>query len=144
MVATIAGGPVQGARRLQRATNTGAWLTVQPSTVNRTELGAQEWSDALFLRYGLESPDLPNYCDSCNAKFTIFHELNCKTGGLVTALHNELWDGVADLDGKAFTPSHVRNDHLIFAGCVVKRSKPNTARTVGSTDRDSAPPPEAT
>ena len=36
---TIVGDPVQGARRLQRATNTGAWLTVQPSTVNGTELG---------------------------------------------------------------------------------------------------------
>ena len=35
---TIAGGPVQGARRLQRATKTGAWMMVQPSTVNGTEL----------------------------------------------------------------------------------------------------------
>ena len=30
-------------RQLRRATKTGAWLTVQPSTGNRTELGAQEW-----------------------------------------------------------------------------------------------------
>ena len=39
---TIAGGAFQGARQLQRATNTGAWLTVQPSTVNGAELDAQE------------------------------------------------------------------------------------------------------
>ena len=39
---TIAGAPVQGARRLQQETNTGVWLTVQPSTVNRAELGARE------------------------------------------------------------------------------------------------------
>ena len=32
--------PVLHARQLRRATKTGAWLTVQPSTVNGTELGA--------------------------------------------------------------------------------------------------------
>ena len=37
---TLAGGAVQGAHRLRRATKTGAWMTVQPSTVNGTELGA--------------------------------------------------------------------------------------------------------
>ena len=41
LVATIAGDPVQGACQIQRATNNGAWLTVQPSTVIGTELGAQ-------------------------------------------------------------------------------------------------------
>ena len=40
MATTIARSPVQGARQLRRVTNTGAWLTVQPSTVNGTELGA--------------------------------------------------------------------------------------------------------
>ena len=39
---TIAEAPVQGAHRLQRATKTGAWLTVQLSTVHGTELGAHE------------------------------------------------------------------------------------------------------
>ena len=33
---------------------------MQPSTVNRTELGVQEWKYALFLRYSLDSPDPPN------------------------------------------------------------------------------------
>ena len=41
LVSTISGGLVQGARQLQRATKTGAWMTVQTSTVNRTEMGAQ-------------------------------------------------------------------------------------------------------
>ena len=36
---TLEGAPVQDAHRLQRATNTGSWLTVQPSTVNEEELG---------------------------------------------------------------------------------------------------------
>ena len=55
---------------------TGAWLTVLPSTVNGTELGAQEWRGALFLRYGLEPPDLPSHCDGCDAKFSISHALD--------------------------------------------------------------------
>ena len=46
---TLAGAPVQAARRLRWVTKTGAWLMVQPSTVNGTELGAQEWRDDLFL-----------------------------------------------------------------------------------------------
>ena len=91
-----------------------AWLTVLPSTVNGTELGVQEWRDALFLRYGLEPLDLPSNCDVCDAKFSISHALDCKKGGLVTARHNELRDGVADLAGKAFTPAHVLDDPLIY------------------------------
>ena len=98
-------------------------MTVQPSTVNGTELREQEWSYALFLRYGLDPPDLPTYCDGCNAKFTICHAHNCKRGGLVTARHNELPDGVTYLSGKAFTPSHVRDDPLIFTGRAVKRTR---------------------
>ena len=104
---TLAGAPVQGARRLRRATKTGAWLKVQPYTVNGTDLGAQEWRDALFLWYGLDPPDFTKYCNDCNAKFTICHTLDCKRGSLYTARRNELQDRVADLDGKAFTPSNV-------------------------------------
>ena len=37
----------------------------------------------------------------------------------------------------------MRNDPVIFTGCSVKRPKDKPARTIGSTDRDSAPLPEA-
>ena len=94
--------------------------------------------------YGLDYPYLPTYSDGCNAKFKICHALNCKRGGLVTARHNELQDRVADLDGKAFTPSHVRDDPLIFAGCAVKRTKAHPAGASGTTDQGGAPPPEVT
>ena len=107
------GDPVLQACRMQRAAKTRAWLTVLPSTVNGAELGAQEWRDALFLRYGLDPPDLPTYCNRCKARFTISHSLECKKGGLVTARQNDLRDGVAYLAGKAFTHSHVRDDPLI-------------------------------
>ena len=83
--------------------------------------GGQEWRDALFLRYGLEPLDLPTYCDGCQSNFSISHSLDCKKGGLVTARHNELCDGVADLAGKVFTPSHVRDDPLIYSGSSVNR-----------------------
>ena len=142
--AIVAEAPVQGARRLQRATKTGVWQTVQPSMVNGTELGVQEWLDSLFLRYGLDPPDLPHYCDSCNAKFSICHALDCKRGGLVAARHNELRYGVADLSGKAFAPSHVRYKPLIFACCAVKRPKEKSSRTTGTTVWDNTPPPEDT
>ena len=58
LTVALEGDPVLQARRMQRAAKTGARLKVLPSTVNGTELGAQEWCDALFLRYGLEPPDL--------------------------------------------------------------------------------------
>ena len=117
---------------------------VQPSTVNGTELGSQEWSDVLFLCYGLYPQDLLKYCDGCNTKFTTWHALNCKRGGLVTEFHNDLQDRVADLAGKAFTPSYMHDEPLIFAGCTVKRTKAKPAGTSGSTDRYGMPPLEAT
>ena len=98
---------------MRRAAKTGAWLMVLPFTVNETELVDKEWRNTLFLSYGLEPPYLPKYCDGCEARFSISHTLDCKKGGLVMARHNELRDGVADLAGKAFTPSHVRDDSLI-------------------------------
>ena len=73
---TIARSPAVVTFRLRRETKTGAWLTVQPSTVNGTELGAQEWRDAALLRYGLNPPELPKNCNGCNARFSIFHTLD--------------------------------------------------------------------
>ena len=71
LAATIARALFQGARRLQQATNTGACLMLQMSTVNGTELAAQEWCDSLFLLYVIDPPNLPKYCDGCNAKSKI-------------------------------------------------------------------------
>ena len=61
---------------MRRAEKTGAWLTVLRYTVNGKELGPQEWRDVLFLRYGLEPPDLPKYCDGCQARFSVSHALD--------------------------------------------------------------------
>ena len=48
------------------------------------------------------------------------------------ARHNELRDRVADLAGKAFTPSHVRYDPLIYSGCAVKRTKTTPSGASGN------------
>ena len=77
LTATLEGSPVLHARCLQRATKTGAWIKVQPSTVNGIDLGSQEWRDTLFLRYGLDPPELPMYCDGCQDKYSISHALDC-------------------------------------------------------------------
>ena len=121
---------------MQRAAKTRAWLTVLPSTVNGTKLGAQEWWDALFLWYRLKPPDLLSHCDGCDTKFSIIHALDCKKGSLVTARHNELHDGVADLAGKAFTPAHVRDDPLIYSGRAMSRTKPKPAGSKLTTPLD--------
>ena len=117
---------------------------MQPSKVNGTELGGQEWRNALFLRYGLEPLDLPTYCDGCQAKFSISHALDCKKGGLVMARQNELCDMVSDLAGKAFTPSHMRDDPIIYSGRNVKRTKVAPAGANGDSGQTTVQPPEAT
>ena len=76
--------------------------------------------DSLFLCYGIDPPDLPSHCNIFEAAFSIFHALECKNGVLVTARHNKLCDGVADLAGKAFTHMHVRNNPKIFTGRAVR------------------------
>ena len=58
--------------------------------------------------------------------------------------HNEFRDGVADLAGKAFTPSHVRYTPLIFAGRAMKRMKAKPSGASDTTDRNVVPPPEST
>ena len=107
------------ARLLERIQRTEAWLTVLPSTINETELGGHEWRDSLFLRYGIESLDLQSNCNGCGAALLIYHDLDCRKRGLITAHNNDLRDGVANLSGKAFTPAHVHDDPNIFTGCTV-------------------------
>ena len=36
-------------------------MSVLPSTVNGTNLWAQEWKDPLFLSYDINPPDLPDH-----------------------------------------------------------------------------------
>jgi hypothetical protein len=53
----------------------GAWLSLLSTTVNGTELSAQEFHYALYMRYGIAPPDLPESCDGCEGCFTLQHAL---------------------------------------------------------------------
>ena len=101
-------------RQIGRIQRKGGWLYVIPSTFNRTDLGAQESRNSLFLNYGIDPPDLQDHCNSYGAEFFIFHNLNCNKVGLITVCPNKLHDGVANLAGKAFTPTHVCDNHEFF------------------------------
>ena len=74
----------------------------------------------------------------------ISHALDCKKGGLVTVCRNELRERVADLAGKAFTPSHVCNDPLIYSGRDVRRTKPTPAGSDKTEPGDQPAAPEVT
>ena len=99
-----------------------------PSTVSGTDLGDQEWRDALFLSYGIDPPELPPKCNGLCTSLFISYTLDLKKGCLFTTHHNKLRDGVSDLAVKAFTPSHVRNNHLIHPGCAVREGRAQMIR----------------
>lgn len=100
-------------RAILRGTRTGQWLSVLPSTVNGTELSAQEFRDSLHLRYARSPPDLPTQCDGCLKNFSVRHALECKIGGLVLSRHDEIRDEICDLASRALKPSSVRDEPKI-------------------------------
>jgi hypothetical protein len=70
-------------RTIQQGEQIGVWLFVLPSTISGTKLSAQEFRDAIHMRYGITPPDLPETCDGCDARFSLQHALGYKKGGLV-------------------------------------------------------------
>ena len=58
---------------------------------------------------------------------SICNDLDCKKGVLRTTRHNGLRDGVSELLGKAFNPSHVCDYPLIHPGRVVREGKTQPA-----------------
>jgi hypothetical protein len=99
--------------RLQRACNSGIWLSVLPNRFNGTVLSAEEFRDNLRLRYNLLPLDLPEKCDGCGAGFSVDHALSCKVGGLVHIRHDDVAQEFGFLCGKAFKPSRVSFEPLI-------------------------------
>ena len=74
-----------------------------------------------ILHLCIYPPGLLSHSDGCGAAFSICHALDCKKGGLITARHNNIRDGVSDLVGKAFTPANVHDDPKIITGRDVQR-----------------------
>ena len=77
-------------RQTTRNTETGAWISVQPTLVNGLFLSKDEWRDAMRRSYGLGLVDKPQYCEGCGTKFTINHVIACKKDGLVVGRYNEV------------------------------------------------------
>ena len=69
---------VQDAQKTTRNSHTGAWISVQPTLVNRLSLSKDEWRDGMQRRYKLGLVDLPHCCNGCGAKLSIEHALACK------------------------------------------------------------------
>jgi hypothetical protein len=110
-------------RTILRGKETGQWLSVMPSTLNGTELSAQEFRDALLLRHARTPGDLSSHCDGCGAKFDVRHALECKVGGLVILRHNEINEEMCDLASKALAPSAVRVERMIHSRRTAEETK---------------------
>ena len=103
-------------RRLQRAQETGHWLTLMPNHLNGTALSPQEFHDSIRMRYGLLPHHLPEKCDGCRQKFSVEHAMTCKKGGLVVLRHNDVAQEWSELCCRALAPSAVSDEPLIYSG----------------------------
>ena len=68
------------------------WLTVLPMSQDHFDLTAQEFCDALALRYWKALLSVPSNWDGCGFPFSLDHALICRKGGLIIQQHNEIRD----------------------------------------------------
>ena len=80
-----------------------SWLTVSPLRGSHFDLSAQEFRDALAIRYKKPLLNMPAVCDGCGSPFDLAHALSCKKGGLVIQQHNEVRDALGDLSALIWT-----------------------------------------
>ena len=73
------------------------WLTVLPTSQDHFDLTAQEFRNALALRYRKPLLNIPSGCDGCGTPFSLDHALVCRKGGLITQRHDEVRGAVGDL-----------------------------------------------
>ena len=98
-----------------------SWLNVIPTKKDFYDLSANEFRDALSLRYSKPLLLLPPNCDGCGDLFTTTHALDCRKGGLVIQRHNEIRDTIYDLCTLAWsqvTKEPVIQDSLLDPTCV--------------------------
>ena len=95
-------------RILDRASQTGIWLSQYPSTYNGNILSPEEFRDSALIRFGETPANLQPHCDGCGKTSTLDHLLTCKTGGLIHQAHDELRDELALLARQTFLPSAVQ------------------------------------
>jgi hypothetical protein len=102
--------------QMDRATETGAWLTVIPDQLNGTDLSADEFRDSLLLHFRLTPHSLPHRCEGCQQRFSVEHAMTCKKGGLILLCHNDLSSEWQELCAQAPSPSAVSDEPLIHNG----------------------------
>ena len=101
-------------RILERASQTGIWLSQYPSTYNGNLLSPVEFRDSALLRFRETPANLQPHCDGCSKRAGLDHLLTCKTGGLIHQAHDELRDKLALLTRQMFTPSTVQIEPPIY------------------------------
>jgi hypothetical protein len=100
-------------RALMCGSETGAWITVLPSTIAGTELSSDEFCHSQNIQYGRTPAGLQPICDGCGASFNTLHAFYCAKGRLVIIRHIELQDELCDMASRAFQPSVVRDESKI-------------------------------
>ena len=68
-----------------------------PLAKSHFDLSAQEFWDALAIRYRRPLSGIPDLCNGCSSPFSLPNALSCRKGGLVIQRHNEVCDTIGDL-----------------------------------------------
>ena len=66
-----------------RGNDLSVWLSVMPIERDNFDLTAQEFCDALAIRYKKPLLSIPLHCDGCGTPSSLDHFLICKEGGLI-------------------------------------------------------------
>jgi hypothetical protein len=99
---------------LQRACDTGRFLTLFPSLNHDTNLSGGEFRDRILYRYAMQPSDLPPTCDGCDKPFSVDHAMSCPNGGLINARHDEIKCELGNPFLEASAPSRVRVEPMIY------------------------------
>ena len=86
-----------------------------PTEQDNFDLTAEEFRDALTVRYKKPLLSFPPHCDGCGAPSSFDHFLICKKGGLIVQRHNEIRDAIGDL--AALLWGQVKCELVVADGC---------------------------
>ena len=80
---------------LQRAriNDHSSWISVMIMEKDNFDFTAQEFRDALAIRYKKPLLSVPPFCDGCGSPSSLDHFLICRKGGLIIQRHNEIRKG---------------------------------------------------
>ena len=92
-----------------------AWLSVMLTELDNFDLTAQEFHDALAVRYKKPLLFIPPHCDGCGTPSSLDHFLICKKGGLIVQMDNEIRDAFGDLD--ALLWNQVKCEPMVANDC---------------------------